>query len=114
MRALIGKPMNLVFNRGAIARPDPFDHAGKHRRAVEPTSDNGVGSFIRVGNPARPLLWVLLRVTQEGKHGYRLDITVLALTPGKVDAPGVKTWRRPGFQAPSRQLHRCQPLRQLQ
>ena len=40
VRCLVGKAMNLVFNRWAVARADAFDHAGVHRRTIESTTDH--------------------------------------------------------------------------
>ena len=53
MALLAGKAMDLVFDRGTIARAYPFDHARIHGGAVEPAPDDFVRARIGVGDPAR-------------------------------------------------------------
>ncbi|MNY51017.1 hypothetical protein D3C86_1865740 [compost metagenome] len=62
MAFLVGKAMDLVFDRRAITRADPFDLTGSgiHRRTVEVRGNDFVGARIRVGNPAADLLRMLL------------------------------------------------------
>ncbi|MND75426.1 hypothetical protein D3C80_670430 [compost metagenome] len=62
MAFLVGEAMDLVFDRRAITRADPFDLTGSgiHRRTVEVRGNDFVGARIRVGNPAADLLRMLL------------------------------------------------------
>src|SRR5690606_11087047 len=53
---LVGKAMDLVFDRWAIARTDPLDDAGVHRRAIQVVADDLVGPLIGVGDPTVDLL----------------------------------------------------------
>ena len=53
VRALAGEAMDLVFDRWAVARPDSFNLAGIHRRAIQPSANDVVRTFIGMGDPAR-------------------------------------------------------------
>ena len=67
----VGKPDNLVFYGGAIARPHALDHSRVHGRKLQPCSNNVVAFFIGGGDMAVDLLWVILCRTQVGHHWHR-------------------------------------------
>ena len=54
----LGKFHHLIFDRGAIAGPDPFNSAGIHRRLVEIGADDVVRPRGGVGDPAGNLFHV--------------------------------------------------------
>ena len=69
---LVGKAVNFVLNRWAIAWADTLDHAGVHRRAAQTATDNLVGALIGVRDPAWNLARMLLRPPHEGEYRYRV------------------------------------------
>jgi hypothetical protein len=66
---LAGETMNLVFDRRAVARPNAFDDAGVHRRAIEIGADDVVRPRVGAGDPARQLLRVLAASPRNEKTG---------------------------------------------
>src|SRR3546814_2785070 len=113
MAFLVGKAMDLVFNRRAIARADTFDFTGSgiHRRTIEVRRDDFVGAGVGVGDPATDLPWMLFLVAHERHHrdrriawllGHHREIHGLA-----VDA----RWRT-GFQTPDTQWQFTQTVSQ--
>src|SRR5688500_6828777 len=68
MARLVGKAMDLVLDRGAIARTNPLDHASKHRRAVQAGPNDVMRAHVRMRDPARYLPWMHVPVSEEGKH----------------------------------------------
>src|SRR5205085_8028357 len=47
VRSLARETVDLVLDRGAIARTHALDHAREHRRAVETRADDVVGALVR-------------------------------------------------------------------
>ena len=96
--------VDLVFDRRAIARPHALDHAGIHRRPVQGAANDFVSPLVGMSDPARQLAGMHVAPPHEGKHGLR-GVAGLLLQPGKIDAAGVETWRRPGLQSTHRKTH---------
>ncbi len=111
MLVAAGEAVDLVLDRGTVARPDPLDHPGKHRRAVESGADDVVGAGVGVGDPARHLARMLRGIAHEGKHRHRV-VARLHLHYRVVDAAAVEARRRAGLEAAGRQLQFAQALRQ--
>ena len=103
MAGLIGKAMNLVFDRRAVTRAHALDHPGVHRGAVEVVANNLVRTLVGVGNPAGQLLRMLPGIAKERKHRHRV-IRVLGLHHRKIDGLTVQAGRGAGFQTPLRQF----------
>ena len=75
MARLFRKAHHLVFNRGAVARPDALNGAAVQRRAVQVCADNVMGGFVCKGDIAiHPVFHLAL--CQKGK---RLDGIVALL-----------------------------------
>ncbi|MNN44687.1 hypothetical protein D3C81_1589900 [compost metagenome] len=104
---LVGKAMNLVFDRRAVTRTDAFDLAciGIHRRTVEVRRNDLVGTGVGMSNPATDLPWMLLFGTHERHHRDR-RIAGLLGHHREIHRTGVDTRRRTGLQAtdPQRQF----------
>ena len=111
MGGLVGKAGDLVLHRRAIARADALDHAGKHRRAVEPPPDDVVGALVGVGNVAQHLCGMLFRPAQEGKYRPR-RVPRLRLQARVVDAAAIQARRRTGLEAADPQGQFAQPCRE--
>ena len=69
---LVGEAHHLVLDGRAVARPDAFDDAGVHRRAVQAGADDFVGALVGVGDVARHLARVLVGAAQIRKHRHRI------------------------------------------
>ena len=68
VRSLARETVDLVLDRGAIARTHALDHAREHRRAVEARADDVVGALVRLRDPAAHLARV-----QRARSGKRED-----------------------------------------
>ena len=55
VRRLVCEPVDLVFDRRAVARSDSFYDAGEHWRAIKTGTDDVVGRGRRMGDPAGQL-----------------------------------------------------------
>src|SRR5690606_15350105 len=97
MRGLVGKTHHLVLDRRAIARADTLDLAAVHRRAVQRASDDLVGAFAGVGDPARPLFGMLIAAAEETEDRARV-VAGLYLQPREIDGAAVDARRRAGLQ----------------
>ena len=95
---LVGKAVNLVFDRGAVARPDALDDPGIHGGAVEVLADDVVRALIGVGDEAVDLLGVQLGAAHERHHRNRC-ITWLHGHLAEIDTAPVDTRRGAGLQA---------------
>ncbi|MCY1223852.1 hypothetical protein D9M72_359920 [compost metagenome] len=71
-----------------------------------------MGTVVGMGDPARQLLRVLLRATQEGEHRYRIQVARLLFHHREIDGAAVDAWRRAGLQAALRQIQALQARRQ--
>src|SRR5439155_26669767 len=103
MARLAGKAMNLVLDRRAITRPDPLDHAGKHRRAIERPANNLVRALVGMRDPARQLRGMHVAPAEKGKHRLRA-VTGLLGQHAEIDAAAIEARRRAGFEPSDRQL----------
>ena len=103
VRVLVGEAVDLVLDRRTVARADTLDHAGVHRRAVEPAADDLVGSGVRVGDPARQLLRMLGGAAEEREHRDRIAVAGLNLETGEVDRAPIDSRRGSGLEAALRQ-----------
>ena len=106
---LVGKAVDLVFDRRAVTRADAFDHPGIHRRTVEVRGNDFVGTRIGVGNPAAHLFRVLLFRTHERHHRNR-RITGLLGHHREIHRTPIDPRRRTGFQATDPQRQFAQAL----
>jgi hypothetical protein len=105
MRVLVGEAVHLVLDGRAVARADALDHAGVHRRAVEPP---------RMISWVRALVWVMKQATWRGMFGalprigeHRHGVVAgLLLHHAVVEAAAVDARRRAGLEPlhPQRQL----------
>src|SRR4051812_40828155 len=103
MRRLGAETMDLVLDRGAVARPDSFDGSREERRPVETAADHIVRLLVRVGDPARQLGRMHRPIAEERENRLR-NVARLLLRHGEVNCSGVEPWRRAGLKAPYRQL----------
>ena len=113
VRTLVGEAMHLVLDRGTVARADPFDRTGEHRRAVEGGTDDVVGALVGMGDVAGQLARMLAGTTEEREHRQR-RITVLNGERTVVDAAAIDARRRTGLQATAARRDLAQLLRQAQ
>ena len=104
VRVLVGKPHDLVFDRGAVARPYALYHARIHRRTVERGADDLVGALVGVGDVAGNLPGMLRDISHEA-HDRQGCITVLYIEPLEVHRAGIDARRRTCFEAPYRKRH---------
>ncbi|MNI91095.1 hypothetical protein D3C73_1487110 [compost metagenome] len=102
MAFLVGKAVDLVFDRRAITRANAFDHPGIHRRAIEVGRDDFVSPGIGVGNPATDLLWMQFLGAHE-RHDRDRRVASLLGHDREIHRPRINTWWRTGFQAPNTQ-----------
>ncbi len=109
---LAGKAVDLVFDARAVARPDPFDHAGVHRRTVQPGADDVVRALVSVRHPARHLARMHVGAAEEREHRHGIEVPGLRFQHREVDGAPVDAGRRAGLQAPLRQLQFFQARRQ--
>ncbi len=111
MLVTIGKAHHLVFDRRAVAWPDPLDHPGVHRAAIEVIADHVMGFLVGVGDVARHLARMLVNATHEREDRQRV-ITMLLGQNAKVNGTGVNTRRGSGFQAVYAQRQLTQAARE--
>jgi len=113
MAFLVGKAVDLVFDRRAIARADAFDFTGSgiHRRTVEVRRDDFVSTSVCMSNPATDLAWMLFFVAHERHHRDR-RITWLLGHHREIHRLAVDTWRCAGFQATDTQWQFTQTVSQ--
>ena len=100
MARLAGEPVNLVFNRRAIARADAFDHSRVHRRAIQVGADDIVCPLVGVRNPTRHLPRMLLRRSEKRKHRRRIVLAQLLFARRKIDRAAVDARRCARFKRP--------------
>ena len=72
MRVLVGKTHDLVFDRRAVTRADPFDHPGIHRTAIQIGADHIMCLHIGMGDETGYLARMLFRFTQIGEYRHRI------------------------------------------
>ena len=111
MLVLVGEAMNLVLDRRAVTRPNAFNHAGVHRRAVEAATDDVVRLLVGFGDPARQLAWMLRGISEEGEDRQRI-VRVLLFHHREIDGLAVEARWRAGFQAALRQVQFLEARRQ--
>ena len=101
---LVGEAVDLVLDGRAVARPDPFDHPGEHRRAIEIVEDDLVGALVGMGDMAADLTRMHVPRSQVGHHRSR-TVARLLLEAREIDALGIDARRGAGLQAidPKRQ-----------
>jgi len=108
---LVREASDLVLDRRAVTRTNPFDHPGVHGAAIQVVADHIVGTLVGMGDVAGHLAWVLAGIADKREDRARI-IAVLRLHHGEIDAAGVDPWRRPGFETIDAQRHLAQPLSQ--
>ena len=107
---LVGKPHHLRLDGGAVAGPDPLDHAAVNGAAVQILPYDPVGLLVGIGQIAhRPILRRPRRFKAEGQGS---GISLLQFHFGKVHRAGIDPRRRAGLEPPQGQSQRPQPLRQ--
>ena len=115
---LVGKAVDLVFHAGAIARAHALDLAHEHRAAVKAGTDDVVGAFVGMGDPARHLTRVHVHPAHEAEHRHhRAHATGRAIAGllqalGKINRAAVNPGRGSGLQSALRQLQFLQPRTQ--
>jgi hypothetical protein len=103
--------MDLVFDGRAVARANPLDDAGEHRRAVQAAANDVVGTLVGVGDPAARLARMDRLRAHEGEDRWR-RIAGLLDQPRKIDGAAVDSRRRPGLQPADGQGELTQARRQ--
>src|SRR5580700_506651 len=88
VRALVGEAMHLILDRGTVAWADAFDRTGEHRRAVEGSTNDGVGALVRVRDVAGQLARMLTGATQE-RENRQWRIAVLNRERTVVDSTAI-------------------------
>ena len=108
MARLAGEPVNLVFDRRAIARADAFDHSRIHRRAIQIGADHIVRLLVGVRDPTRHLPRMLLGRSKKRKHRHRIGLAQLLFARREIDRAAVDARRCPRLQPALRKLHLLQ------
>src|SRR5690606_17678903 len=111
VRSLVGEAMNLVFDRGTVARADAFDHAREHRRAIAPRADDLVRPLVRRGDVADDLARMVAAAAEVREHrdGF---VAGLDDQPFVIDRSAIDAWRRAGLQAPDTERQGAKLLRE--
>src|SRR5690349_9231061 len=104
MRLFRSETVNLVLNRRAITRSNPFDYARVHRRTVKTAADDVVSLGIGMRHPARHLTRMLLGASEEREHGDRIEVARLLFQLREIDRTAVDTRRCARLQPALRQL----------
>jgi len=108
---LVGKAMDLVFDRRAVTRANAFDDPGVHRRAIQVLADDVVGALVGMGNPAVDLLRMHCCIAHE-RHDRNRRITWLWRHLAEIDTATVDARRGAGFQPIHPQRQFTQALRE--
>ena len=103
MTALVGKPMNLVLDGGAVTGPNAFNHASEHGRAIEPTANQVMGGRRGVRHPAGNLPGMHARVSHEGEDRNRVAVARLLCQHLPINRSTIQARWRPRLQAALRQ-----------
>ena len=111
MRVAIGEAHHFIFDRWAVARTDPFDHACVHRTAIEVIADHLMRLLIGMGDVAGHLLRMLRRVAHKRENRHRV-VAILRRQHAEIDGAGVDARRRAGFQTADAQRQFPQTARQ--
>ncbi|CCJ83103.1 hypothetical protein BN134_3876 [Cronobacter dublinensis 1210] len=111
VRVAIGEAHHFIFDRRAVARPDPLDNACVHRAAIEVIADHVMGFFVGVRDVARHLARMLTRRPHERKDRHWV-VAMLLIEHAEIDSARIDTRRRPGFQATDAQRQFTQSTRQ--
>src|SRR5690554_5088790 len=100
MAGFVSKAMYLVLNRGTIPWPHTFDGPAiaVHWGSIQARSNNVMGAFVRLRNPARQLLRVQGGTAQVRKVRDWIRIPFLHLCLAKVNGLGIDTRRRSRFE----------------
>ena len=120
MAGLVCKPVDFVFDTGAVARAHAFDLAGKHGAAVKAAANNVVRPVIGVRDPARDLRRMHACIATETEHRQfsRLTaghaVTRLFRATAEVYASAINPWWGASFQTALRQLQFLESGRQTQ
>src|SRR6185369_8354388 len=91
MRGLIGKLDDLVFNRGAISRPDRLDLTAVHGRAMHILADNAVSLLGGPGDVTRHLTIVMRNPLSTKTEWRRVGITRLDLKLRPLDSSAIQS-----------------------
>ena len=97
MGCFVGKPVDFVFDRGAVAGAHTLDDTRKHRASVERCTNDVVRLLVGVRNPARQLLWMKRSRAHHGKHWNGIHVSRLLCHDGKINATAINSWRRTRF-----------------
>ena len=114
---LVGKPIDLVLDARAIARPNTFYLPREHGAATEATANDVVCAGVGVGNPASHLCRMLLHTTHKTKDRLRHPgapghaVTRLLDTLTKVDGATIQTRWCSRLEPTLRQFELFQPSR---
>ena len=107
------KAVDFVLDGWTIARPDPLDHAGEHRRPIQPAANNVVGFRAGMCNPTGHLARMLARFTHKRKHRHRVIARLLG-HHAVIQSFAVDTRRCAGFKSALRQFEFTQAMSQGQ
>src|SRR5690348_11656198 len=107
MAVLASEAMDLVLDRGTVARANALDYPRVHRRAVESSANDLVGTRVRVRDPAWQLSGVHFRTADERETRGRV-VPGLLLHHRKIDRASIDAGGRPGLQPPHRQIELAQ------
>src|SRR6476661_585405 len=114
MSVLIGEFDDLILDRRAVSRSNPFDLPGIQRRVMQILADRLMQSLARVADMA--LYLRLLNPFCGKRKCYWLFVGRLSLECVPINRSAIKPWRSTGFQPANRksqllevfsQLYRC-------
>ena len=108
MARLVGKAVDLVLDRGTVARPDPLDDTGVHRRPIERTANDRVCPLVGMRDPARQLARMHGARPKKRKHRLR-RVSGLALKQREIDRPAVEPRWSAGLESARWEPHLAQP-----
>src|SRR3954451_9278933 len=97
MAVTIAEAIHLVFDRRAVAGPDPADFACEQRRAIEIRANDVVRPLIRAGDGAEELRRG--PAFAHRRHGPAAIVRALALESRPVDRAAVEPGRGARLQA---------------
>src|SRR5689334_22869175 len=111
MARLVGKLDDLVLNRGAVARTDPFDLSGIERRLRNVRANRVVNLLGRIADVAVDLL--LLETVSSKREWHWRFVAGLWLKRTPVDRSAVQSWRRSRLEATNRKTEPFQSFGKL-
>ena len=110
---LIGETHHLILDGWAVARTNPFNHTGEHRRTAEVLANDVVGVLVGVGHPAGELILKVGAVRRREAEVVRRLVARLLFSLCKINRVTVHAWWRPRLETAQLEAEMFQVLGQL-